>query len=74
MPRERNPMVYLLASARNGTLYAGVTSDLVQRVYQHREGAAIARDAADQRSWFPARDNSEIAESWRTVGPVSSPP
>ena len=30
--------VYILASARNGTLYAGVTSDLVKRVWQHREG------------------------------------
>ncbi|HGM0683144.1 TPA: GIY-YIG nuclease family protein, partial [Neisseria gonorrhoeae] len=28
--------VYILASQRNGTLYIGVTSDLVQRIYQHR--------------------------------------
>ena len=28
--------VYILASKRNGTLYVGVTSDLVQRVWQHR--------------------------------------
>ena len=33
---ERHPAVYLLASARNGTLYVGVTSDLRQRVWQHR--------------------------------------
>ena len=30
------PCVYMLASKRNGTLYIGVTSDLVQRVWQHR--------------------------------------
>jgi putative endonuclease len=30
--------VYLLASAPNGTLYVGVTSDLVRRVWEHREG------------------------------------
>ena len=30
--------VYILASQRNGTLYTGVTSDLVHRVWQHREG------------------------------------
>ena len=29
--------VYILASQRNGTLYTGVTSNLVQRVWQHRE-------------------------------------
>ena len=30
------PCVYLLASKPNGTLYVGVTSNLIQRVYQHR--------------------------------------
>ncbi len=30
--------VYMLASKYNGTLYIGVTSNLPQRVYQHREG------------------------------------
>ena len=40
MPRNRQPAVYILASQRNGTLYIGVTSNLVQRVWQHREGLA----------------------------------
>jgi putative endonuclease len=39
MARERRPCVYMLASRRNGTLYVGVTSNLVQRVWQHRDGA-----------------------------------
>jgi len=30
--------VYIMASKRNGTLYIGMTSDLVQRSWQHREG------------------------------------
>ena len=30
------PCVYILASKRNGTLYVGVTSNLVQRIWQHR--------------------------------------
>ena len=32
----KQPAVYILASKRNGTLYIGVTSDLVKRVWQHR--------------------------------------
>ena len=33
---ERLPCVYLLASKRNGTLYTGVTSDLVKRIWEHK--------------------------------------
>ncbi len=32
--------VYLLASKPHGTLYVGVTNDLVRRVWEHREGVA----------------------------------
>lgn len=32
----KQPCVYLLASKRNGTLYVGVTSNLPQRVWQHK--------------------------------------
>lgn len=35
---EKQPCIYILASARNGTLYVGVTSDLIGRIYQHRQG------------------------------------
>jgi predicted GIY-YIG superfamily endonuclease len=33
----RQPAVYIVASSRNGTLYTGVTSNLPQRIWQHRE-------------------------------------
>jgi putative endonuclease len=32
----KQPCVYILASQRNGTLYVGVTSDLVKRIWEHK--------------------------------------
>ena len=36
----KQPALYILASERNGTLYIGVTSNLVQRIWQHRNNQA----------------------------------
>ena len=33
---EKKPCVYLLASKRDGTLYVGVTSDIIKRVWEHK--------------------------------------
>jgi putative endonuclease len=47
--------VYLLASRRYGTLYLGVTNDLVRRVYEHKIKAVSgfsARYGVDQLVWY----------------------
>ncbi|MBI4793775.1 MAG: GIY-YIG nuclease family protein, partial [Deltaproteobacteria bacterium] len=33
---NRQPAVYILASRRNGSLYVGVTANLVKRIWEHR--------------------------------------
>ncbi len=38
MVMEKQFYVYILASKRNGTIYLGVTSDLVKRVWEHKSG------------------------------------
>jgi putative endonuclease len=34
--KEKQPAVYILASQRNGTLYTGVTSDPIKRLWEHK--------------------------------------
>ena len=40
MDSLKQPAIYILASKRNGTLYTGVTSDLVKRTWQHKNDLA----------------------------------
>ena len=66
MLRERNFAVYILASRRNGTLYTGVTSDLVKRVRQHKEGFVdgFTKDyGVSLLVWFELHENAESAIS-----------
>ena len=50
---NKQPCVYLLASRRNGTLYVGVTSNLVQRVWQHRNNVVDgSRSNTASTPWF----------------------
>ena len=64
LPRDRQPCVYMLASQRNGTLYIGVTSDLIARIHQHREGSVECfskRYATKLLVWFEAHETMEAA-------------
>lgn len=38
MMNKKNPAIYILASKYNGTLYTGVTSNLIKRIYEHKTG------------------------------------
>lgn len=60
----KEPAVYILASKRNGTLYIGVTSNLVQRLHQHRTGETggfTARYDVHRLVWLEAHDTMESA-------------
>ena len=54
--------VYMLASQRNGTLYIGMTDDLLKRVWQHREGVipGFTRDyGVKNLVWYEIHDSRE---------------
>lgn len=61
---ERNFAVYILASARNGTLYIGVTSNLPRRIWEHREGVVdgFSKEYGTKSLvWYEMHDNAESA-------------
>lgn len=58
------PAVYLLASQRNGTLYLGVTSNLVQRIWQHRNGVVegfTKQHGVETLVWYEQHETMESA-------------
>ena len=65
--------VYLLASRRHGTLYLGVTNDLVRRVYERKTKAVPgfnARYEVDRLVWYETYDEPVLAitrelKKWR---------
>ncbi len=34
----KKPAIYIITNKKNGTLYVGITSNLIQRIYQHKQG------------------------------------
>ncbi|MGH8505027.1 MAG: GIY-YIG nuclease family protein [Stenotrophobium sp.] len=60
----KQPCVYILASRRNGTLYVGVTSDLIGRVWQHRNHVVdgfTARYSVSLLAWYEMHDSMTSA-------------
>ena len=59
----KQPAVYIMASRRNGTLYTGVTSDLVTRIWQHKHGAVgfTSRYGCKLLVWFELHESMESA-------------
>ena len=56
--------VYLLASRKHGTLYLGVTKDIVRRSYEHRTKAidgSTTRYGVDKLVWFEVYDDAATA-------------
>ena len=60
----KQPCVYLLASRRKGTLYVGVTSNLVKRVWEHKSDLVdgfTKRYGVHTLVWFEAHESMETA-------------
>ena len=61
---EKIPCVYILSSKRNGTLYIGVTSNLAQRVWQHKNdlvGGFTRRYGVHDLVWYEVHETMESA-------------
>jgi len=60
----KQPAVYILANKRNGTLYIGVTSDLVKRVWEHKNDMVegfTKRYSIHQLVWYEIHESMESA-------------
>ena len=60
----KQPAVYILASKRNGTLYTGVTSDLIKRMWEHKNNLAegfTKRYGVHDLVWFELHENMNSA-------------
>jgi putative endonuclease len=60
----KQPCVYLMANRRNGTLYVGVTSDLVKRVWEHKNNVVegfTKRYGIHVLVWYEVHETMESA-------------
>ena len=64
----REPCVYILASKANGTLYVGVTSDIVRRVWEHKNNVASGftnKHSVHTLVWYESHDTMGKRNSQR---------
>jgi len=74
---ERTYFVYIVASRKRGTVYTGVTNDLVRRTHEHREGLVpgfTKQHSCKRLVWFETHEDIEAAilrekqvKGWRRV-------
>ena len=61
---NKQPAVYILASKRNGTLYVGVTSELVKRIWEHQNNMVegfTKRYDIHRLVWYELHESMESA-------------
>ena len=74
---ERQPCGYMLASKRNGTLYTGVTSNLLKRVWEHKNNLVegfTSKYGVHTLVWYELHDTMDSAiqrekaiKNWKRV-------
>jgi len=79
---ERQPCVYILASRRNGTLYTGVTSSLLKRVWEHKNNAVegfTKQYSVHTLVWYEMHETMESAiyrekmiKNWKRVWKIKT--
>lgn len=78
---EKQPAVYMLASKRNGTLYIGVTSNLIRRVWEHKNDLVdgfTKKYQVHQLVWYELHETMDSAisrekamKNWKRAWKVS---
>ena len=61
---ERQPCVYMMASQRNGTLYIGVTSNLIKRIWEHKTnvvGGFTKKYSVHTLVWYESHETMDSA-------------
>ncbi len=79
---DRQPCVYMLASKRNGTLYTGVTSSLIKRIWEHKNyivESFTSKYGVHTLVWYEVHNTMETAiqrektiKNWRRAWKIKT--